>query len=571
MPYQGDTYRNNPGLKSVQVKTSFTEEQLKEYVKCSKDPVYFITHYAKIITLDGGLEPFKLWPFQKKMIRLMDTTRFLITKLPRQVGKTSTVLAYFLWLTLFTDRQNLLIAANKRQVAEDILEKYKIAYENVPLWMQQGVVEWNKGSIELENGSKIRASSTTSGAARSGSYNIVLLDEFAHIQHRIAQDFYTSVYPVITSGTNTKIFIISTPKGMNLFYKFWSDAVNKKNGYTHFEVHWSDVPGRNQKWYEETVANIGELQFAQEFQCEFLGSSNTLISGSKLQMLAYEDPLKKQGDVDIYEEPIKEKWDDEEGKQLSIDHMYVMMVDTSEGKGLDYSAFTIVDITQLPYKLVAKYRNNEISAILLPSVLWNAAKYYNDAHILIEVQSIGMQVAESLHSDLEYENIFRISTGNKKSQQISAGHLKNAQLGVKTTQPIRSMGCSNLKTLVETDQLIFKDFDLISELTTFTLNTKGKYEAEGDSNDDLVMSLVLFGWLVSQKYFKEVVSHSLRKTLKQQFMQIDDEEMLPSLRVDDGLLEEMMPQGNDMWVEYVPGDSFIDPYTAYLRTVQSRF
>lgn len=566
-----DSYRNNTKLKSEGVKIPFTPDQVTEYAKCSQDPLYFISHYVMIVTLDQGLQNFKPWNFQKKMIKLMDNNRFVITKLPRQVGKTTTVLAYFLWLTLFHDKLNLLIAANKRQVAEDILEKYKIAYENIPLWMQQGVKEWNKGSIELENGSKIRASSTTSGAARSGSYNVVLLDEFAHIQPRIASDFYTSVYPVITSGTNTKIFMVSTPRGMNLFYKFWQDAMNKKNGYIPFEVHWSEVPGRNQKWYEETLANIGEERFNQEFNTEFLGSTNTLISGRKLQMMTYEEPLEFRNGVAIYEQPIIESWDEETGNQLSIDHTYTITVDPSEGKNRDYHAFTVVDITSLPYKIVAKFRDNELSVMLLPSVIANTGRYYNNAFVLIEIQSTGSQVAQSLVQDLEYDNLLWVSSGNKKSQQISAGHMKNAAMGVKTTQPVRTIGCSNLKTLIETDQLLNKDFDIYSEFTTFALNTSGKYEADGeDDNDDLVMSLVLFGWMTGQKYFKDLTSQVLRKALKQAQLQYDDEEMLPALKVDDGLPEEVEKIGDQLWSTWHPEGSYIDPYVTFMQTFKDR-
>jgi hypothetical protein len=566
-----EIYRNNQKLKALGIEIPFTEEQVKEYVKCSKDPIYFITNYVYIVTLDSGLAKFKLWPFQKKMVKMMHENRFVIYKLPRQVGKTTTVLAYFLWLTLFVDRQSLLIAANKRQVAEDILEKYKIAYENVPLWMQQGVHEWNKGNIELENGSKIRASSTTSGAARSGSYNIVLLDEFAHVQPRIANDFYTSVYPVITSGTDTKIFMISTPKGMNLFYKFWQDAQNKKNQYLPFQVHWSEVPGRDQKWYEETISNIGEQQFEQEFNVEFLGSTNTLINGRKLQTMVYESPKEKRNDVDIYETPITEVWDEDAGKQVSIDHTYVIIVDTSEGKGQDYHAFTVIDITQLPYRVVAKYRNNEMSHILLPSVIANTGRYYNNAYVLIEIQTTGMQVAQSLQQDLDYENILWCTTGNKKSQQVTNGHTKNAAFGVKTTKPVRDIGCANLKTLIETDQLIVKDFEIYQEFTTFSLSNTGKYEADGDDdNDDLVMSLVLFGWLTSQKYFKDLTSNVLRKALKQQFIEYSDEEMLPEFKMDDGLPDTLVQIGDQLWSEYHPETNFHDPYGHYFQEFKNR-
>lgn len=567
-------YRDNKLLKKQGVTLNYTPEQVAEYVKCSQDAIYFINKYVKIVTLDEGVVPFKLWPFQKKLIHLLHKERFVIGKLLRQVGKTSTVIAYFVWLTTFTDDLNILIAANKRQTAEDILQKFKLSYENVPVWMQQGVIEWNKGNIVLENGSKIRASSTTSGAARSGSYNIVLLDEFAHIETKLAAEFYTSVYPVISSGKNTKIFMISTPKGMNLFYTFWNDAVNKKNKYVPFEVHWTDVPGRDKKWYDTTIANIGEEKFKQEFLCEFLGSSNTLISGSKLQQLvSFQKPAQmKRNEVNIHHIPIKEKWDlkGDEEKQLEIEHHYVILVDTSEGKKQDYSAFVVVDITELPYKIVATYHDNTISPLLYPTILWNCAKYYNEAMILIEAQSAGAQVADILHIELEYERLLRTYSGNKRAQQISEGHIPGAQLGVKMTRPIKDIGCLNLKTMVETDQLIINDMDVISELTTFVLNGKGTYEADDNASDDLAMCLVLFGWLTTQTYFKDLVQHDLRKLLKQASMDFDDQDALPSFAVVDHQTVELIRIGDDFWSDSGFEASFLDPYNHYWNDFKHR-
>lgn len=568
-----EAYRNNPKLKSQGVEITMTQEQVEEYIKCKNDPIYFVSNYVKIVTLDGGLQQYKPWTFQKRMLKLFHKERFVICKLLRQCGKTTTVLAYVLWVVLFNPQQNILIAANKRLTAEQILEKFKLAYENIPLWMQQGISEWNKGNIAVENGSKIRASSTTSSAARSGSYNIVVLDEFAHVETRLADDFYTSVYPVITSGKTTKIFMISTPKGMNLFYKFWKGAEKKTNGYIPFEVNWSDVPGRDQKWYEETLANIGDKQFAQEFLTEFLGSTSTLISGpglNKLEGMWREAPF-EHNQLKVYEKPIKEQWDEDEGRQLSVDHSYVITVDTSEGKGLDYHAINVIDITQLPYKVVATYRDNELSHILLPSIIADAGRYYNNAYVLIEIQSTGLQIAQSLVQDLEYDNVLWVTSGNKKSQQISAGHTKSAAYGVKMTKPVRDIGCSNLKTLIETDQLITEDFNIYSEFTTFALNKAGKYEADGeDAHDDMVMSLVLFGWLTSQRYFKDLTSNVLRKALKQQYLEFNDEEMLPALVVDNGIPPEIEKIGDELWAEFRVGDNmFADPYGRYIEAFKN--
>ena len=521
-----ESYRDNPLLKRVGVKVNFTEEQVEEYIKCRKDPIYF-AKYIKIITLDEGVTPFKMYDFQEDMINTFHKNRFTIMKCPRQVGKTTTTVAYLLWTILFQDSQTIAVLANRGETARGILGKLQLAYENLPMWLQQGVVEWNKGRVELENGSVIIASSTSSSAARSGSFNIVFLDEFAFVPSNIATDFFTSVYPVITAGTKTKIIIVSTPNGMNLFYKIWTDAINKKNNYTPFEVHWSMVPGRDDAWKEETIRNTSEHQFRQEFETEFLGSSNTLISGQKLQNMSYKDFIAEHDKMKIYEYPIK--GDDEETK----DHLYCVTVDVSEGRNLDSSAFSIFDISTTPYRQVATYKSSSISPILFPTVIHNAARMYNDAYILVEINN-NPQVADIIHQDLEYENLWKVFTGNKKPQQLSSGFGRGVQMGVKMSVAVKRVGCSNLKTLIEGDKLTIPDFDTISELTTFTAN-KTSFAAEDGENDDLVMTLVLFAWAATQKYFKEIVNHDIRKQIQLENMNQLDEEVLPAPIIQTGL------------------------------------
>ena len=521
-----ESYRDNPLLKRVGVKVNFTEEQVEEYIKCRKDPIYF-AKYIKIITLDEGVTDFKMYDFQEDMINTFHKNRFTIMKCPRQVGKTTTTVAYLLWTILFQDSQTVAVLANRGETARGILGKLQLAYENLPMWLQQGVVEWNKGRVELENGSVIIASSTSSSAARSGSFNIVFLDEFAFVPSNIATDFFTSVYPVITAGTKTKIIIVSTPNGMNLFYKIWTDAINKKNNYTPFEVHWSMVPGRDEAWKEETIRNTSEHQFRQEFETEFLGSSNTLISGQKLQQMAYKDFIAEHDKMKIYEYPIK--GDDEETK----DHLYCMTVDVSEGRNLDSSAFSVFDISTTPYRQVATYKSSSISPILFPTIIHNAARMYNDAYILVEINN-NPQVADIIHQDLEYENLWKVFTGNKKPQQLSTGFGRGVQMGVKMSVAVKRVGCSNLKTLIEGDKLTIPDFDTISELTTFTAN-KTSFAAEDGENDDLVMTLVLFGWAATQKYFKEIVNHDIRKQIQLENMNQLDEEVLPAPIIETGI------------------------------------
>lgn len=543
-----DSYRDNPLLKRAGVQVEYTQEQVDEYIKCAKDPIYFAKNYVKIVNVDEGIINFRMWPFQEEMLKLFKNNRFVITKCPRQVGKTTTTVAYLLHATLFQDSQNVAVLANKGSLARDILAKYQLAYENLPMWLQQGVITWNKGNVELENGSKIIAASTSSSAIRGGAFNIVFLDEFAFVPQNIATEFFNSVYPVISSGKKTKIIIVSTPNGMNLFYKLWMDSINKKNDYVPFEIHWSNVPGRDEKWKEETIRNTSLRQFQQEFETEFLGSSNTLISGYKLQQLVYTDPIADHDMMKIYEKPVKEI----DGNPK--DHLYALVVDVSEGKNLDSSAFSVIDISQTPYKQVATYKSSSISPILFPTVIYNAAKYYNDAYVLVEINN-NPQVADSLHSDFEYENLWKVFTGNKKPQQLSAGFARGVQMGLKMSPQVKAIGCSNLKTLIEGDKLLINDFDTYSELTTF-VQQNNSFKAEEGANDDMVMGLVMFAWLTTQKYFREIVNHDLRKQIQLESMNQVDEDILPAPIVEDGLDHDFEIMGGDVWEVANGGETY---------------
>ena len=549
-----DSYRDNPLLKKAGVQIKYSQEQVEEFLKCAKDPVYFAQHYIKIVNVDRGLMPFEMWPFQKEMIKLFHDNRFVITKCPRQVGKTTTSVAYLLWLTLFSDSQNIAVLANKGSLARDILAKYQLAYENLPMWLQQGIITWNKGNVELENGSKIMAASTSSSAVRGGSFNCVFLDEFAFVPANIAEEFFNSVYPVISSGKSTKIIIVSTPNGMNMFYKLWMDAIGNKNGYKPFEIHWSMVPGRDEAWKYETIRNTSEEQFRQEFECEFLGSTNTLISGQKLQQLVYQDPVYQHDKVKIYHQPVKET--DGDNKK---DHLYAITVDVSEGKNMVCSAFSVFDISEMPYKQVATYHSSSISPVLFPTVIYNAARMYNDAYVLVEINNTP-QVADTLHSELEYENLWKIFTGNKQPQQLSSGFARCVQMGLKMSPQVKRIGCSNLKMLIEGDKLIINDFDTVSELTTFVAQ-KNTFMAEEGANDDLVMTLVIFSWITTQKYFKEIVSHDIRKQLQLEQMNQVDDETLPAPIIEDGMTTNLELIDGDLW-DSTPGG---DTYGSFIR------
>jgi hypothetical protein len=509
-----DVYLGNPLLKKANVKIDFTKEQIEEYLKCKEDPVYFTKNYVQIVSLDEGLVPFKMWDFQEELIEKFHYNRFNIAKLPRQTGKSTTVVSYLLHYILFNDNVNVGILANKASTSRDLLARLATAYENLPKWIQQGVVVWNKGNIELENGSKILAASTSASAVRGMSFNIIFLDEFAFVPNHIAESFFASVYPTITSGTKTKVIIISTPQGMNHFYKMWQDAVAGRNGYTYHEVHWSQVPGRDAKWKEQTIKNTSQRQFTQEFECEFLGSVDTLISAAKLKALVFEEPINRNKGLDVYEKP-KDKSE------------YLMTVDVSRGIGGDYSAFIVYDITTVPYRIVAKYRNNEIKPMLFPSVINDVARGYNNAWVLCEVNDIGDQVASILNFDLEYPNVLMCAMRGRAGQIVGQGFSGNkTQLGVKMSVTVKKVGCANLKQIVEDDKLIFNDYDIINELTTF-IQKKQSFEADDGFHDDLVMCMVIFAWLVQQDYFKEMTDNDIRQRIYDEQKNQIEQDMAP--------------------------------------------
>ena len=515
-----DFYLGNPNLKNVAQKINWTEDNLTEYMLCKEDSEHFIRSFVKIIHVDRGLVSFEMYDYQKDMIHKFNDNRFVICKMPRQTGKSTTIIAFLLHYVLFNENVNVAILANKGAVARELLSRLQLAYEHLPKWLQQGVVIWNKGNIELENGSKILASATSGSAVRGSSFNIIFLDEFAHVPSNIAEQFFTSVYPTISSGESTKVLIVSTPLGMNMFYKMWADALEKRNNYVPLEVHWSQVPGRDEKWKQETIKNTSEVQFTQEFECEFIGSTHTLISATKLRTMVFKTPVFSKNGLDVYEEPIKNA-------------LYCMIVDTAQGKDQDYSAISIFDISQIPYRQVAKYRSNQISPMLYPDIIFQIGKKYNMAWILLEVNDVGSQVAETLHYDLEYENIIVSSMKGRAGQQIGGGFAKNIQLGIRTSKQLKRIGCSTLKEMIESDKLIISDFDTISELTTFAVKNNS-YEAEEGSNDDLAMTLVIFSWLVQQRYFKDLTDLDIRKKLADEQMRALEEDLLPFGIIDDG-------------------------------------
>ncbi|MDB4809622.1 terminase family protein [bacterium] len=517
-----DAYLGNPNLKKVNTPEEFTKEQIIEYQKCSENPVYFMEEYIKVVSLDDGLVPFKMYPFQQHIVNTIHDNRFTICKLPRQSGKSTTTISYLLHYALFNPNSNIAILANKSSTARDILGRLQLAYENLPKWLQQGVINWNKGNIELENKSAIVAAATSSSAIRGGSYNIIFLDEFAFVPANIAEMFFSAVYPTISSGQKTKMIIVSTPYGMNQFYKLWKDAEEGRNDYVPIEVHWSEVPGRDEAWKEATIRNTSAEQFQQEFECEFLGSVNTLISPAKIKNMAFTTPKTSSAGLDVYEDPIKDK-------------TYVITVDVARGVLKDYSAFVVLDVSQMPYRVVAKYKNNDIKPLVFPSIIERVGNAYNKAHVLVETNDLGQQIAEALNFELEYDNLLMTTNRGRAGQILGAMFSgRGSGFGVKMTKQIKKIGCANIKTLIESDKVHITDFNIIEEMSTFVRRGQS-WQADEGNNDDLMMCLVIFGWLSNQPFFKEMTDTNARQMLYEEQQNLIEQDMAPFGFVDDGI------------------------------------
>ena len=538
-----DAYLGNPNLKKVNTPQEYTAEQIAEFKKCADDPIYFMEKYIRIVSLDEGLVPFKMYDFQKQIVRTIHDNRFTICKLPRQSGKSTTTISYLMHFALFNPNSNIAILANTSSTARDRLGRLQLAYETLPTWLQQGVINWNKGSIELENKSQIIAAATSSSAIRGGSYNIIFLDEFAFVPVNIAEMFFSSVYPTISSGQKTKMIIVSTPHGMNHYYKLWVDATNNRNDYVPIEVHWSEVPGRDQAWKEMTIRNTSEEQFQTEFECEFLGSVDTLISSAKIKTLTYLNPIQSKNGLQMFKKPEKHK-------------TYVCTVDVARGTNRDYSAFIIYDVSKMPYEVVCTYKNNEIKPYVFPNVIEQTCKAYNEAHILVEVNDLGQQTAEALQFELEYPNVLMTTQKGRAGQILGAMFSgRGTSMGVRMTKQIKKVGCSNFKTLVEGDKVIINDFKIIEEMSTFA-RRGNSWQAEEGTNDDLIMCLVIFGWLSNQPYFKELTNSNARAMMYKEQEKLIEQDMAPFGFVDDGVTntpenEETIDEYGTRWIPVV--------------------
>lgn len=526
------SYHGNINLKPIGHKHNFTFEQLAEIEKCQEDPIYFIENYCMIVTLDYGLQLFKLYDCQKEKVKHILENRKAILMEGRQQGKTITSAACILWYTLFQDSKTVAIMANKTAAAREVMARYQGMYEHLPLWMQQGVKTWNKGDVELENGSKIFTAATTASGIRGKSVNWLYIDEAAIIPNTVAEQFFASVYPTISAGQTTKILLTSTPLGYNHFWKFWNEAEKGNNGFVPMFIPYHEIPGRDEAWAEEQLRLLGELKFNQEVLCEFLGSSNTLVSAKTLGAMSSIDPIHTKDGLDIFEEPID-------------GHIYAMGVDTARGVGGDYSAFTVLDVTEAPYKLVAKYRDNKIAPMLFPNIVAKVGTDYNKAYILVEINDIGQQVADILHMELEYDNILTtVKTALK--QYLSPGFGTKTQRGVRMTKQVKRQGCFALKSLLEENKLLVFDAETISEFSTF-IEKQGSWQADEGYFDDLVMSLVLLAWMTSNPYFKDMTNVDIRERMYKDQMDQIEEDMTPFGAINNGFQEDYFVSNGDLW------------------------
>lgn len=532
VPTEETSYHGNPNLKPIAYQHDFTKEQIRELIKCKEDPIYFIENYCQIVTLDKGLQPFKLYDCQKRKVDFIMNNRQTILMEGRQQGKTVTAAACILHYTIFNENKTVAILANKTTAAREVLARYQIMYEGLPIWMQQGVKTWNKGNVDLENGSVVFTSATTSSGIRGKSVNWLYIDEAAIIPNNIADEFFTAVYPTISAGETTKILLTSTPLGYNHFWKFWNEAETGLNGFKRMFIHYSEIPGRDEKWADEQAKLLGELKFNQEVLCEFLGSTNTLINGKTLAVMSAKQPEYTKDGLDIYEEP-------------QNNHYYVITADVARGIGGDYSAFTLIDVTEMPYKLVGKYKHNKISPMLYPSIISKVAKDYNNAYVLVESNDIGQQVLDILHQEEEYENVFTTLTENGK-QYLTPGFGRSAKLGVSTSKAVKRQGCFAIKSLVEDKKLLIHDADVIHELSVFT--EKGQtFQADEGYNDDLAMTLVLFGWITTNSFFSDLTNVNVRENLFNAEMRMIENDLTPFGEIIDGSEPEAEVMGGDLW------------------------
>lgn len=517
-------YNGNPNLPLPTEDYTLAESELEEYVKCLNDPLYFIANFVKITQVDEGIITFKPWKFQETVIHALETNRFVIAKLPRQSGKSTVIICgYFLWYILFHTDVSVALLANKEETAIMLLDRLKESFELLPRFLKQGVEKWDQKLIKLGNKARVRAAACSGSAIRGDTFNIVFLDEFAFVPANIAEEFMASVFPVISSGKTTKLFIVSTPNGFNLFHKIFVQAEQGKNDYKALQYTWRDVfyaknPTATEtealKWRSDTIKNMAnnEQKFQQEFECDFLGSANSLVAPWKLAQIDFREPLEHRGKLRVYQKPI----------HLSEDgpaHVYVCTVDVAQGQLLDSSVVQVIDITSSPFVQVGCYQDNSIKPAQLGQVVVQIARWYNDAFLFFEINGEALATALICQEDFQYENIIHVFMHKKKGQQLSAGFTPTARIGLKSTEATKRIGCTGLKSLLEGDKLVIVDYETKAQLGTFVAQINKRtglptiYGAELGNHDDCISPLVLLGWLSLQQGFENYIGKPMRQHL----------------------------------------------------------
>lgn len=473
-------YLGKPNLKRAYVKTSYTKEMMQEWLKCRNDILYFARNYCVITHIDFGTIRINLYDYQEELLELLANNRLSVANQSRQQAKTTTTQIFLAHYLIFNEDKNAGVLAHKHQMSVEVLDRTKQIIEFLPEFLQPGIVEWNKGSIELDNRCKLTAYAASPDATRGNQFSLIYMDECGFIEN--FSEVWKQVLPTISSGRRQKLIITQTPNGLNHFYDIVDKAKRGKNDFALMEVLWYDVTPRlydnngkfddGLQFVKQQISQQQVEAYLQEFCCRFLGAANTLINGFTLSKLEWIDKI--QEDFIKYKEPEK-------------DHKYIMAVDCAEGRDLDYSVAQIIDVTKMPFEQVAIYRQNKVQPLLLPQILMTKAMEYNNAWVYIELNSVGYQVAKDLYIDLEYENVIVD---------------QSKDLGMKQTKRTKALGCQMLKDLIEKRKLILYDKETILELRDFV--QKGQsYEARIDAHDDTVMALVVFQYLATQDRFND--------------------------------------------------------------------
>lgn len=476
-------YNGLPYLKRANIPIQWTQEMLNEWVRCRDDIIYFAENYCSIEHVDYGIIKVQLRDYQRDMLKIMSDSRMSQHNLSRQLGKTTAVAIYLAHFVCFNEAKNVGILAHKGSMAAEVLDRTQQALELLPDFLQPGVITWNKNSIELENGCCISAFASSPDSVRGQSFALLYLDEAGFIEN--FDETWKAILPVISSGRRSKIILTSTPNGMNHWYDLWEGSLKGVSGFTPYTATWTSVKGRmyneqnifddGKEWSANQIGASSLEAFNQEHNCNFMGTSGTLISGFKLSKMTFTE-IEDSCNFYRYYDPIP-------------GHKYIISVDPAEGRGQDYSSFHVIDVTKYPYEQVGVYHSNEVSPLLLPTVIMKFAMEYNDAWVYIELNSTGGTVAKTLYIDLEYENVICESSKD---------------LGLKQSKVTKAIGCSTLKDLIEKDKLILHDRKTVMEFRTFV--EKGVSWAALDGfHDDLVMALAVFAYLTSQSKFNDFI------------------------------------------------------------------